>query len=228
MAQIQKGTTYSAGNPTVTVDNLNAHVDNATLLPGSITEQLAITTAEINSLSSAQLSVVRAGSLRSVTLAQAVTGALSPAANGQLLIGNATTNQFAKAMLTAGSNLTVTNAAGAITLAAAPLASFTAQSLSGTGNQILSPTATFSQFYKYTIAASAVQTIKLPGANCKNGATLNFKVTFSGPGSATINFQPSSIGTNIVTATASSGTQEFVFVALQDNPTQVAHWGSFN
>jgi hypothetical protein len=225
MAQIQKGTTYSAGNSTVTVDNLNAHVDNATLLPGSITDHPAITTAEINSLSSAQLSVVRAGSLRSVTLAQAVTGALSPAANGQLLIGNATTNQFAKATLTAGSNLTVTNAAGAITLAAAPLASFTAASLSGTATQTLTTSATFSQFYKYTLAASAVQTIKLPGT-CKNGATFNFKVAFSG--NATINFQPSAVATNIVAATATSGTQEFVFVALQDNPTQVAHWGSFN
>jgi hypothetical protein len=225
MAQIQKGTTYSAGNPTVTVDNLNAHVDNATLLPGSITDHPAITTAEINSLSSAQLSVVRAGSLRSVTLAEAVTGALSPAANGQLLIGNTTASQFTKATLTAGSNLTVTNAAGAITLAAAPLASFTAASLSGTATQTLTTSATFSQFYKYTLAASAVQTIKLPGT-CKNGATFNFKVAFSG--SATINFQPSAVATNIVTATATSGTQEFVFVALQDNPTQVAHWGSFN
>ena len=39
MAQINKGTIYSTTNPTVTVTNLNAHVDNATLLPGSISEQ---------------------------------------------------------------------------------------------------------------------------------------------------------------------------------------------
>jgi hypothetical protein len=225
MAQIQKGTTYSAGSPTVTIDNLNAHVDNAALLPGSITDQTAIATSQVNSLSSAQIAVVLGGALKSATLSQVVNGTLSPAANGQLLIGNTTTSQFSKATLTAGSNLTVTNAAGAITLAAAPLASFAMASLTGTATQTLVASATFSQFYKYTLAASAAQTIKLPGT-CKNGATFNFKVAFSG--SATINFQPSAVATNIVTAPAASGTQEFVFVALQDNPTQVAHWGSFN
>jgi hypothetical protein len=225
MAQINKGTIYGIGNSTVTIDNLNAHVDNATLLPGSITQQAAITTAQVNSLSSAQIAVVVGGTLNSATLSQAVNGTLSPATNGQLLIGNTTTSQFTKATLTAGSNLTVTNAAGAITLAAAPLASFATASLSGTATQTLTTSATFSQFYKYTLATSAVQTIKLPGT-CKNGATFNFKVVFSG--SATINFQPSAVATNIVTATATSGTQEFVFVALQDNPTLVAHWGSFN
>lgn len=225
MAQIQKGTTYSAGSPTVTIDNLNAHVDNAALLPGSITDQAAIATSQVNSLSSAQIAVVLGGALKSATLSQVVNGTLSPAANGQLLIGNATTSQFSKATLTAGSNLTVNNAAGAITLAAAPLASFTTAPLTGTGTQTLTTSAAFSQFYKYTLAAFAVQTIKLPGT-CKNGATFNFKVAFSG--SATINFQSSASATNIATATATSGTQEFVFVALQDNPTLVTHWGSFN
>ena len=225
MAQIQKGTTYSVGNPTVTIDNLNAHVDSAILLSGSITDQTAIATSQVNSLSSAQIAVVVGGALRSATLSQAVNGTLSPATNGQLLIGNTTTSQFSKATLTAGSNLTVTNAAGAITLAAAPLASFAAASLSGTGTQTLTTSAAFSQFYKYTLAASAVQTIKLPGT-CKNGATFNFKVAFSG--SATINFQSSASATNIATATATSGTQEFVFVALQDNPTSPGNWGSFN
>jgi hypothetical protein len=225
MAQIQKGTTYSAGSPTVTIDNLNAHVDNAELLPGSITDQAAIATSQVNSLSSAQIAIVTGGALKRATLSQAVNGTLSPATNGQLLIGNTTTSQFSKATLTAGSNLTVTNAAGAITLAAAPLASFATASLTGTGTQTLTTSATFSQFYKYTLAASAVQTIKLPGT-CKNGATFNFKVAFSG--SATINFQSSASATNIATATATSGTQEFVFVALQDNPTLPGNWGSFN
>lgn len=225
MPQIQKGTTYAVGNSTVTIDNLNAHVDNATLLSGAISEQTAITTAQINSLSTAQVLLNFGGGLKQTTLANAVNGTLSPATNGQLLIGNTTTSQFTKATLTAGSNLTVTNAAGAITLAALPLASFATASLSGTATQTLTTASTFSQFYKYTLAASAVQTIKLPGT-CKNGATFNFKVAFSG--SATINFQPSAVATNIVTATATSGTQTFVFVALQDNPTLVAHWGSFN
>jgi hypothetical protein len=223
--QIQKGTTYAVGNSTVTIDNLNAHVDNATLLPGSITEQAAITTAQVNSLSSAQIAVVVGGALKSATLSQAVNGTLSPATNGQLLIGNTTTSQFTKGTLTVGSNLTVTNAPGAIALSVSPLASFVSATLSGTGQPSVTAANTFSQFYKYTLAASAVQTVKLPG-NCKNGATFNFKVAFSG--SATINFQPSAVAINIVTAAATSGTQEFVFVALQDNPTQVTHWGSFN
>lgn len=38
MAQIQKGTTYATGS-SVTAANLNAHVDNAVLLPGAIIEQ---------------------------------------------------------------------------------------------------------------------------------------------------------------------------------------------
>lgn len=48
MAQIQKGFTYSAGSPTnqVTFTNLNAHVDDAILLPGAITEQTAVTATE--------------------------------------------------------------------------------------------------------------------------------------------------------------------------------------
>lgn len=45
MAQIQKGTTYTAGSPlnTVSYTNLNAHVDSAILLPGAITDQTAKT-----------------------------------------------------------------------------------------------------------------------------------------------------------------------------------------
>jgi hypothetical protein len=44
MAQLQKGTDYTATSPAgyVTVANLNAHVDSAVLLAGAITEQIAI------------------------------------------------------------------------------------------------------------------------------------------------------------------------------------------
>lgn len=41
MAQIRKGTTY-ATNDQVTATNLNAHVDNAILLPGAVSEQTAL------------------------------------------------------------------------------------------------------------------------------------------------------------------------------------------
>lgn len=44
MAQIQKGTTYGASpNNVLTATNLNAHVDDAVLLPGAITDQTAKT-----------------------------------------------------------------------------------------------------------------------------------------------------------------------------------------
>lgn len=48
MAQLQKGTTYTTGAPNnlVTAANLNALVDNATLLPGAITDQSALTTTD--------------------------------------------------------------------------------------------------------------------------------------------------------------------------------------
>jgi hypothetical protein len=47
-----------------------------------------------------------------------VISALAPLSNGQLLIGNAVTGVPTAATLTAGANVTVTNAAGAITIAA--------------------------------------------------------------------------------------------------------------
>jgi len=56
--------------------------------------------------------------------------ALGSASNGQLLIGNGT--GFAKSTLTAGSNITITNGAGAITIAAAGASSpFGASTVSG-------------------------------------------------------------------------------------------------
>jgi len=42
MAQLQKGTTYSAEDNTVTVANLNAHVDSAILLDGAVSAQTAL------------------------------------------------------------------------------------------------------------------------------------------------------------------------------------------
>lgn len=52
--------------------------------------------------------------------------------NGQLLIGNTTGNTLTKATLTAGTNITITNGAGAITIDAAGGSPTTAQVLSAT------------------------------------------------------------------------------------------------
>jgi hypothetical protein len=63
--QIQKGTTYADGN-SVSADNLNAHVDNAILLPGAITAQTDAAT--LNQADS--LLMLQGGTLRKGTVSQ--------------------------------------------------------------------------------------------------------------------------------------------------------------
>ena len=180
MAQIQKGTTYAVGNATVTIDNLNAHVANATLLVGAITDQTSIVSTQINSLSNAQVILETGNQLRKSTLSQAVTGALSGTTNGQLLIGNTSTSQFSKANLTAGSGIVVTNGPASISVATVPFASYASPStISGTQTDTLAALSSFSGYFKYTLLDAANLTVKLPGAS-KNGALFQFNVTFSG------------------------------------------------
>lgn len=139
MAQISKGFTYTATSPNnlVTYTNLNQLADAATLLPGAVTDQ----TTKATPLSGDALLLHSAAdtALRKTTVAQLFTSGQSASfsdlistapipvtsggtgvngtmANGQLLIGNGT--GFTKATLTAGSNVTITNTAGGITIAA--------------------------------------------------------------------------------------------------------------
>lgn len=72
MAQINGGTTYSTTNSTVSVTNLNAHVNNATLLPGSISDQVDLGANVDPSL--LQISVLSSGLLRKATVLQALGG----------------------------------------------------------------------------------------------------------------------------------------------------------
>ena len=72
MAQIIKGTTYTTTNSTVTIANLNTHVDGATLLPGSISDQVDLA-ANVDP-SSLQISVLSAGLLKKATVLQALGG----------------------------------------------------------------------------------------------------------------------------------------------------------
>jgi hypothetical protein len=93
MAQINKGTVYSTTNSTVSVTNLNAHVDNATLLPGSISDQVDLG-ANVDP-SSLQISVLSGALLRKATVLQAL-GGISPSslavkANNLSDLANATT-----------------------------------------------------------------------------------------------------------------------------------------
>lgn len=72
MAQINKGTTYSTTNSTVTVDNLNAHVADATLLPGAIGDQVAVLT--VATPASDQVLLLASGQLKKATVVQALGG----------------------------------------------------------------------------------------------------------------------------------------------------------
>ena len=67
-----------------------------------------------------------------ITVANGGTGQ-STYTNGQLLIGNTTGNTLTKAMLTAGSGITITNGSGSITIAATGGGSGTVTSVGGTG-----------------------------------------------------------------------------------------------
>jgi hypothetical protein len=85
------------------------------------------------------------GTLSGVSLTTQVTGTLPVAnggtgqtsyTNGQLLIGNTTGNTLAKATLTAGTGITVTNGAGAVTIAATNNGTVTSVGGTGTVNGI--------------------------------------------------------------------------------------------
>lgn len=74
MAQIQKGTTYSTGNATVTIENLNQHVDNASLLPGAISDQAPLNINQTVNPSSDQVLALVSGQLKKVSVVQALGG----------------------------------------------------------------------------------------------------------------------------------------------------------
>lgn len=68
MAQIQGGTTYITGGQ-VTATNLNAHVNNAVLVPGAINDQ----TAAVSCTTSDSVLLLQSGTLKKATLAQVQT-----------------------------------------------------------------------------------------------------------------------------------------------------------
>lgn len=102
MAQIQKGTVYSNVNSTVTVDNLNAHVDAALLLPGAISEQVSM--AGNAAPAADQTLILTNGLLRKATIVQAL-GGVTPS---QLLNANNNLSDL-QSVATAKTNLALNN-----------------------------------------------------------------------------------------------------------------------
>jgi hypothetical protein len=76
MAQIQAGVTYATGGQ-VTATNLNAHVNNAVLVPGAISDQ----TAASSSTSADSVLLLQGGVLKKATLAQLQGGVAPDVAN---------------------------------------------------------------------------------------------------------------------------------------------------
>ena len=72
MAQIQAGTVYATGNQ-VTATNLNAHVNNAVLVPGAISDQTAVASCT----GADSLLILQGGQLRKGTITQVQT-AIAP------------------------------------------------------------------------------------------------------------------------------------------------------
>lgn len=76
---------------------------------------LAVTTLSATTLSATNFSATSITVSNVIAVSQGGTGQTSYT-NGQLLIGNTTGNTLTKATLTAGSGITITNGAGAITI----------------------------------------------------------------------------------------------------------------
>lgn len=122
MAQIQSGVTYVDGGQ-VNATNLNAHVNNAVLVPGAISDQTAASSAT----SADSVLLLQGGVLKKATLAQLpyINKDGSAAMTGELLLANSTPST-ALAAASKGYVDTKVNKAGdtmtgALTLAADPV-----------------------------------------------------------------------------------------------------------
>jgi hypothetical protein len=118
--------------------------------------------------------------------------------NGQLLIGNTTGNTLAKATLTAGDGVTITNGAGSITVAS-PLAESTSVFVTGTAQTYTAPANT--QWVKVTAVG--------PGGN--GGGANNQRATGGGGGGVAIKWLVMAAGQTLTyTVGTASGTASTV------------------
>ena len=157
-------------------------------------------------------SLTLGGTLSGVSLTTQVSGTL-PVGNGgtgqttytdgQLLIGNTTGNTLAKATLTAGTNISITNGAGAITINATDQFVGTVTSVSGTGTvNGITLTGTVTSSGSLTLGGT------LSGVDLATQTTGTLSVSRGGTGATTLTGVVKSNGTSAFTAGTVSLTSE--------------------
>ena len=157
-------------------------------------------------------SLTLGGTLSGVSLTTQVSGTL-PVGNGgtgqttytdgQLLIGNTTGNTLAKATLTAGTNISITNGAGAITINATDQFVGTVTSVSGTGTvNGITLTGTVTSSGSLTLGGT------LSGVDLATQTTGTLSVSRGGTGATTLTGVVKGNGTSAFTAGTVSLTSE--------------------
>jgi len=152
-------------------------------------------------------SLTLGGTLSGVSLTSQVTGTL-PVANGgtgqtsytsgQLLIGNTTGNTLAKATLTAGTNISITNGTGAITINSTDQFAGTVTSVGSTGTvNGITLTGTVTSSGSLTLGGT------LSGVNLTSQVTGTLPVANGGTGATTLTGYVKGAGTSVFTAAAS-------------------------
>ncbi len=214
-AQVSSAQIYSAGTGlTLTGTQFSLSNVGTAGTYGSASQVPVITTnaqGQVSSVTNTNIAI--AGSaITSGTVAVANGGTgQSSYTNGQLLIGNTTGNTLAKATLTAGTGISVTNGAGSITVAATNNGTVTSVSGTGTVNGItLSGTVTSSGSLTLGGTLSGVSlstqvTGTLPIANGGSGQTTAQAAMNAFAGAVTSGSYLRGNGTNVVMSTIQAG-----------------------